>query len=104
MNANEKLIHVVSNPMLAMILLMLGIYGLIIGFHSPGFYLPEIAGPISLILGLTGMGLFQGSLPAVLLILLGVGSIAAELFTPTHGVLGVGGLISMILEIGRAHV
>ncbi|MDF9408804.1 hypothetical protein L7E55_10635 [Pelotomaculum isophthalicicum JI] len=99
MNANEKLIHVVSNPMLAMILLMLGIYGLIIGFHSPGFYLPEIAGPISLILGLTGMGLFQGSLPAVLLILLGVGSIAAELFTPTHGVLGVGGLISMILGI-----
>lgn len=99
LNTSENLIHVVSNPTLAMILLMLGIYGLIIGFYSPGFLLPEIIGSISLILGLSGMGLFQGNLPAVLLIMLGVGLIAAELFTPTYGVLGVGGLASIILGI-----
>jgi len=58
MNVNEQLSHLISNPTLAMILLMLGIYGLIIGFYSPGFFLPEIMGSISLIMGLAGMGLF----------------------------------------------
>lgn len=99
MNVNEQLIHLVSNPTLAMILLMLGIYGLIIGFYSPGFFLPEIMGSISLILGLAGMGLFQGNLAAALLILLGIGLLVAEFFTPAYGVLGVGGLISIVLGI-----
>ena len=99
LNTNERLIHLVSNPTLAMILLMLGIYGLIIGFYSPGFFLPEVLGAISLILGLFGMGLFQGNLAAALLILLGIGLLAAELFTPTYGILGVGGVASIILGI-----
>ncbi len=99
MNVNEQLIHLISNPTLAMILLMLGIYGLIIGFYSPGFFLPEIMGSISLIMGLAGMGLFQGNLAAALLILLGIGLLVAELFTPAYGILGVGGLISIVLGI-----
>ncbi len=96
---NEQLIHLISNPSLAMILLLIGIYGLIIGFHSPGFLLPEVGGAISLILGLAGMGLFQGNLAAIFLILLGAGLLVAEFFTPTYGVLGVGGLVSIILGI-----
>jgi len=99
MNMNERLIHHVSNPTLAMILLMMGIYGLIIGFYSPGFFLPEVVGVISLILGLAGMGLFQGNLAAGLLILLGIGLLVAELFTPTFGILGVGGVVSLVLGI-----
>lgn len=99
LNAHERLIHHVSNPTLAMILLMIGIYGLIIGFYSPGFFLPEVLGSIGLILGLYGLGLFQGNLAAGLLILLGVGLLVAELFTPTYGILGVGGLTSIILGI-----
>ncbi len=99
MNLSEQVITIVSNPTTAMILLMLGIYGLIIGFYSPGFFLPEILGSISLILGLAGMGLFQGNLAAGLLILLGIGLLIAEFFTPTYGVLGVGGVISLVLGI-----
>lgn len=99
LNVNEQLIHLVSNPTFAMILLMIGIYGLIIGFYSPGFFLPEIVGSISLVLGLAGMGLFRGNLAAVFLILLGAGLMVAEFFTPTYGVLGVGGLVSIVLGI-----
>lgn len=99
LTVDEQLIHLVSNPTFAMILLMIGIYGLIIGFYSPGFLLPEIAGSISLILGLAGMGLFRGNLAAVFLILLGAGLLVAEFFTPTFGVLGVGGLASIVLGI-----
>ncbi len=98
-NLNERFVHLVSNPTLAVILLMIGIYGLIIGFYSPGFFLPEVLGAVSLVLGLAGMGLFQGNLAAALLILLGTGLLIAELFTPSYGVLGVGGLASVVLGI-----
>ncbi|MDD3653704.1 MAG: nodulation protein NfeD [Desulfotomaculaceae bacterium] len=99
MDTRESFIHLISNPTLSMILLLLGIYGLIIGFYSPGLFVPEIIGSISLILGLTGMGLFQGNLGAGLLILLGAGLLIAELFTPTYGILGVGGLASLVLGV-----
>lgn len=99
LTVNEQLIHLVSNPTFAMILLMIGIYGLIIGFYSPGFLLPEIMGSISLVLGLAGIGLFHGNLAALFLILLGSGLLIAEFFTPTYGVLGVGGLVSIVLGI-----
>lgn len=99
MSINEKAVNLISNPTLAMILLTIGIYGLIIGFYSPGIFLPETLGAICLILGLSGMGLFQGNLSAGLLILLGIGLLVAELFTPTFGILGIGGVISLVLGI-----
>lgn len=98
-NLEEKVTNVVSNPTIAMILLMLGIYGLIIGFNSPGFFLPEVLGAIFLILGLYGIGTFEVNLVAGLLLLLGVGLIVAEVITPTYGILGAGGVISIVLGI-----
>ncbi len=99
MNINERLVHVISNPMLAMLLVMIGIYGLIIAITVPGLFLPEILGSISLIMGLYGMGLFEVNLTAGLLIVLGVGLLAAETFTPALGILGVGGIASIVLGI-----
>ncbi|PKM78131.1 MAG: hypothetical protein CVU90_03665 [Firmicutes bacterium HGW-Firmicutes-15] len=99
MNISERLVHVISNPMLAMLLVMIGIYGLIIAATAPGFFLPEILGSICLILGLYGMGLFEVNLTAGLLIVLGVGLLTAEAFTPTLGILGVGGIASIVLGI-----
>ncbi len=99
MNINERLAHVISNPMLAMVLVMIGVYGLIFAITAPGFFLPEILGSISLILGLYGMGLFEVNLTAGLLIVLGVGLLAAEAFTPALGILGVGGIASIVLGI-----
>lgn len=99
MTTEEKLTHIISNPTLAVIFLMLGIYGLIIAFSTPGFFLPEVLGSICLILGLFGLGLFEVNLTAGLLIILGIVLLIAELFTPTYGVLGVGGVASMVLGI-----
>jgi len=99
MNESERFISIISDPMLTMILLTIGIYGLIIGFSSPGFFFPEILGAISLVLGLFGLGLFEVNLAAALLILFGVGLLVAELFTPTYGVLGISGVISVVLGI-----
>jgi len=99
MGTSKKVINIISNPTLAMILLMLGIYGLIIGFSSPGFLFPEILGSISLILGLYGIGLFEVNITAGLLILLGIILLVAEAFTPTYGLLGIGGMASIVLGI-----
>lgn len=97
--AEEKVMGVISDPTIAVILLMLGIYGLIIGFNSPGFFLPEVLGSICLILGLLGMGTFEVNIGAGLLILLGVALLVAEAFTPTYGVLAAGGVASIVLGI-----
>ncbi|KUG02474.1 hypothetical protein ASZ90_020106 [hydrocarbon metagenome] len=99
MNVNEKLINILSDPALAALFIMLGIYGLIIGFSSPGYFLPEVAGSIFLIMGLYGVGLFQVNIAAVLLLVLGMGLLVAEAFTPTHGILGTGGVIGLVLGI-----
>ena len=99
LNANERLTHLVSNPTLAMVLLMIGIYGLIIGFYSPGFFLPEVLECHRADFRALRPGSVQGNLVAGLLILLGVGLLVAELFTPAYGILGVGGLTSVILGI-----
>ncbi len=98
-SVNERLINIISDPALAALFIMLGVYGLIIGFSSPGYFLPEVAGSILLIMGLFGSGLFQVNVAAVLLIVLGIGLLAAEAFTPTHGVLGTGGVIGIVLGI-----
>ncbi|MEN6349820.1 MAG: NfeD family protein, partial [Syntrophomonas sp.] len=99
MNAKENLMHNISNPMLAMLLILIGLYGLIFAFHSPGFLLPEILGSISLILGLYGIGLFAINITAGLLIILGLALLIAEAHTPTWGILGVGGITSIVLGI-----
>lgn len=99
MALNERLIHQISNPMLAMFLIIVGLYGLIFAFHSPGFLVPEILGSISLILGLYGIGLFAINLTAGLLIVLGLGLLIAEAHTPTSGILGIGGIASIVLGI-----
>lgn len=95
----EKMTHLISNPQITFILLLVGVYGLIIGFSSPGTFVPEVVGVISLILALYGLGLFEINILALLLMLLGVGLLIAEALTPTLGVLGIGGVVSIVFGI-----
>ncbi len=99
LNLNERLINIVSDPALAALFIMLGMYALIIGFSSPGYFLPEVAGSLLLIMGLYGAGLFQINVAAILLLVLGMGLLVAEAFTPTYGILGTGGVIGLVLGI-----
>lgn len=93
-----EIFGLLSNPQVASILLLIGIYGLIFGLTSPGV-LPETVGAICLVLSLTG--LLSGSIDinyiGVLLLLLAVIFLVAELLTPTYGVLGVASVICVAL-------
>jgi len=99
MTTTEKFVNIISNPAIAAVFLLVGIFGLIIGFSSPGFFLPEVSGSILLILGLYGTGLFRVNLAAVLLLLLGIVLLIAEAVTPAFGILGVGGVVSTVFGL-----
>ncbi|WP_306770724.1 NfeD family protein [Isachenkonia alkalipeptolytica] len=98
-NTRDTITHLISNPQIAFILFLLGVYGLVIGFNAPETFFPEVLGAIALVLALYGLGLFEVNVFAAIMILLGVGLIIAEAYTPTYGVLGTGGVISMIFGI-----
>ncbi len=93
----SSLLEMLSNPQIAVILLMVGIYGIIFGFMSPGTYVPEMIGAICLILALYGMGLFEVNVFGVLLILVAVILFIAEALTPTFGILTTGGAVCLII-------
>lgn len=92
----HRLLSVIANPSFALVLLMVGIYGLIFEFTSPGFGLPGTVGAICLLLALFALQMLPVNYAALALILLGFALLAAELLTPAFGVLGVGGVIAFM--------
>ncbi len=96
-NLSEKMQNLLSDPQVAFLLLMLGLLGLYFGFSNPGTFVPEVVGGILLIMGIYGIGLFDTNTTGIVLLLLGIGLVIAEIFTPGFGVLGIGGAISMLV-------
>jgi membrane-bound serine protease (ClpP class) len=88
--------EVISNPQLATILLLLGIYLLIFGLTSPGM-LAETAGAICLVLALAGLGVIGVNYLGLVLVVLGVIFLVAEIMTPTYGILGAASVICVTL-------
>jgi membrane-bound serine protease (ClpP class) len=84
-----------SDPLLANILFIVGIFGLIYGFSTPGAG-GEVIGGICLIMGVIGMG-FDVNLTAVVAIIIGAVLLIYELLTPGFGVIGTGGIILLAL-------
>jgi membrane-bound serine protease (ClpP class) len=92
-----RLLAVITNPSVALVLMMIGIYGLIFEFTSPGSGVGGVIGGISLIIALYALQLLPVSYAGVALILLGIAFMVAEAFLPSFGVLGIGGVASFIL-------
>lgn len=92
-----RLLAVITNPSVALILMMLGVYGLFFEFSSPGFGLGGVLGGICLILALYALQLLPVSYAGVGLILLGIAFMAAEAFLPSFGVLGIGGVAAFVI-------
>ncbi len=90
-----KLLSLVSDPTVAVVLLMLGVYGLFIEVLHPGVAVPGVAGGICLLLALYAFQLLPVNWAGVALILLGCALMVAELFLPTFGVIGVGGIAAL---------
>jgi membrane-bound serine protease (ClpP class) len=95
-----RILAILSNPNIALILMMIGVYGIFFEFANPGSIGPGVVGAISLILALYALNQLPLNSAGVILILLGVGFMIAEAFTPTMGALGVGGLVAFIFGAG----
>jgi membrane-bound serine protease (ClpP class) len=92
----HRLLSVIANPSFALILMMLGIYGLMFEFSSPGFGVAGTVGAICLLLALFALQLLPVNYAGLALILLGMALLAAELLSPSFGVLGVGGVVAFV--------
>jgi membrane-bound serine protease (ClpP class) len=92
-----RLLAVITNPNVALILLMIGIYGLIFEFLNPGAMVPGTIGGISLLVGLYALAVLPVSFAGAGLVVLGVGLIVAEAFAPSFGILGIGGTVALVL-------
>jgi membrane-bound serine protease (ClpP class) len=88
---------VITDPNVALILLMLGMYGLFFEFANPGFVLPGVVGAISLLLGLFAMQMLPVNYVGLGLIFLGLAFLIAEAFLPTFGTLGFGGIVAFVV-------
>jgi membrane-bound serine protease (ClpP class) len=92
-----ELLAVITNPNVAYMLMMLGIYGLLFELYSPGAVIPGIVGAISLLLALYAFHVLPVNYAGVALILVGIGLMVTELVTPTFGAVGVGGVVAFVI-------
>jgi membrane-bound serine protease (ClpP class) len=93
----NRLLGALTNPNLALILMMIGFYGLLFEFMNPGALYPGTIGAISLLVGLFSLSALPVNYAGIALILLGLALIVAEAMTPSLGVLGIGGTIALVL-------
>jgi len=93
----NRVLGTLANPQVALILMMIGIYGLFFEFTSPGFGVPGVAGAISLMIALYAFQLLPVNWAGVLLVAIGAGLMLAEAFVPSFGVLGVGGIVAFVV-------
>jgi len=97
MSALEKFLNLLSDPNIAYILLMLGFYGIMFELYNPGAILPGIVGVISLILAFYSMHTLPVNYAGLALIIFAIILFILELKLATHGVLAIGGVISLLL-------
>jgi len=91
-----KFLSVITNPNVAYVLMLLGIYGLFFEMYNPGAVVPGVVGAISLLLALYAFHVLPVNYAGVALILVGIALMVTELFTPAFGVLGIGGVVAFI--------
>ncbi len=93
----SRFLATITDPGVALILMMIGIYGLFFEFSNPGFVLPGVAGAICLVVALFALHMLPVNYAGLALILLGLAFFVAEAFVPSYGSLSVGGIIAFAI-------
>lgn len=93
----ERMIATIADPNIAFILLVLGALGIYVEFSSPGLIFPGVAGAILALLGLSGLSILPINWVGVALLVLSVSLFVLEAKFTSHGILGIGGTLSMVL-------
>lgn len=93
----ERALAAIANPNVAFILLMLGFYGLLFEFYSPGWGVAGSLGALCLLLGFTGMAVLPINIIGIILVIAGLALFVAEAFVPSFGALTVGGMVCLSL-------
>jgi membrane-bound serine protease (ClpP class) len=97
MTLTEEILHTITDPTIAFILLTLGLNGLIFELANPGSILPGVVGAICLILAFYALGVLSVNYAGLLFIILAFILFVIDIKAPTHGVLTVGGIVSFVL-------
>lgn len=92
-----RMLATITNPNVALLLMMIGTYGLIFEFMNPGSFLPGTLGSICLLTALYAFAALPVNFAGVALLLLGIGMMIAEAFLFSHGILGIGGVVAFAL-------
>ncbi|MDP2215590.1 nodulation protein NfeD [Phenylobacterium sp.] len=96
-NWRAQILAVITNPNIAYLLMMVGVYGLIFEFTSPGAVGPGAVGAVSLLLGLFALNMLPVDYAGVALMALGVGLLLLEALAPGLGIFGAAGAIALAL-------
>lgn len=92
-----RLLAVITDPNIAYILMLIGVYGLILEFANPGTIIAGVIGAISLLLALFAFQVLPVSYAGLALLLLGIAFMVAEALMPSFGVLGIGGVAAFVI-------
>jgi membrane-bound serine protease (ClpP class) len=92
-----NLLSIITNPNVAYLLMLIGIYGLLLEGYNPGALVPGVVGAICLLLALFAFQVLSVNYAGLALIALGVLLIVAESFAPSFGALGLGGIVAFVI-------
>ena len=93
----NEFLSVITSPTIAYLLLLVGIYGLVLEGYNPGAFVPGVVGAICLLMALYALQMLPVNYAGLGFILLGVILMIAEVMVPSFGVLGIGGVISLVI-------
>ncbi|MDH7567985.1 MAG: nodulation protein NfeD, partial [Armatimonadota bacterium] len=94
MDARERLLHTITHPNIAYILMIIAVYGIIAELQNPGLIFPGVVGVTALLLALYSMAVLPINTVGLLLMLFGVGLMIADIKVPSHGILTAGGAVA----------
>ena len=92
-----RFLSVITDPSIAYILVLLGLYAILFEFYNPGMVLPGVVGAICVLVAMYAFQMLPVNYTGLALIALGVGLMVAEHFVPGFGVLGIGGIVAFVI-------